>query len=1119
MGSLRCWLFRGGVVALLIAAAATLFIVSDSVSPERVRALLEAHLREKVPGADVAVGSARLRLFGGITATDITITRPGENEPFFAAPHIRLAHDKEQLHSGKLVLRKVELDSPTLRVTRRADGSWSLADFVTTPGDPLALIPTVIAKDATVHVRDLRDEPLPPLTLSDGKFHLLNDPPEVIRVDGAFTLAPSTPGCDLRVPVSLSLKLNRATGASQFRAEVPDLPLTPDITPALGKLSPELAERLMPLQAHLGIKADVRRDPGRPPVYDIKVEVRDGQYADASLPWPLEHLAGTIHYRNGRIALERGTARLGQARVELALESAPVADAIAAIAEGGDMIDGTLDSLTLRVRELELGEELFAKLPPRLTRVRDMFNPAGSIDLNATFTRGPAGLRREYEVVPNKLAIAYEKFRYPVQELRGSVKRVTTPDGADEYIVGLDGLASGRPVQLTGRVGVAGIDPAIDLKLTGLDFPIDQKLMAAMPAKYAQDLARLNFTGRADFTADIVQAQGVDRCETAIRVRVYSGSVHAEQFPYPLTGVAGQIAIRVAASSERALRYGPRVDTDRVELRDFRASHAGGLLRFSATDEAVPNSPDRRRVLDLVGENLPLDADFRAALAAMGANQAWDALRPSGALTLSAHVEIANRAAPALTPVTMLTQNPSLVTPTEQTPPPFDPSQDLTVMAGFRGPSITPKAFPYALDKLEGALRYAGGKLEVSGVKARHGASRFAVKCAELRFPTSGGVWANVAAATAAPLPIEDPDLLAALPESARHALVEFQFHGPAELACKQIVLEVPREGDSRGFWNAELKLTGASATAGIAWTDLHGALAAVGEFGAGTVGPVVGNARFERATAAGQPLTDLQLSYRVRPAGPNPDAPSGVAPVALEFTDLAAKLCGGTVGGKAIVEFPGGPPRYDLWLNAGEVRVDQLAAQWNPKGHADLSGIAQGELRLGNPPDAITGLPLLAGTGQVDVPKGRLLNLPVLMPLLKMLKLQAPDQTAFEEAHARFAVKGDTITVTQLDLIGSALSLGGSGRLDSGAEDIRFEFYTVWSQTLRRWLQTPLGDVTGALSENLFRIDMVKKPGEKMAYTPHVLPAVTEPVRAVAERLRDRLAPDAGTYRAAQGR
>ena len=1123
MGTLRCWLFRGGVLALLAALALGVVVVSDYVSPERVRGLLEAHLREKVPGAEVKVESARLRLFGGITATNVTLTRPGEAEPFFAAPSVTLAHDKEKLHGGKLVLRKIELDGPTLRVARRADGSWSLADFAPPSGDPRAPIPTVIVKNATLHVTDARPEPLPPLTLTGAKFHLLNDPAAVVRVDGAFVLAPAAPGSNLRVPMAVSFKLNRENGASQLRVEVPDLPLTADLTPALGKLSPELADALAPLTANLGVKADIRREPGQAPHYDIKVEVRDGKYADPAFPWPVDHIAGTIHYKEGRLFVERGTAHLGKARLELALETRPIAEVAVAVSEGSDFtakLDGAVDALTLRVSELAMSDELFAKLPPKAGRVREMFRPAGTIDLNVTLTRSAAGLRQEFQVVPNRLAIAYEKFKYPVHDLRGSVKRLRTPDGADEYIVGLDGSASGRPVKLTGRVGAAGVDPLIDLSLTGIDFPIDQKLMAAMPAKYTEELARLNASGRADFTADICQMRGVDRCETSIQVRIYSGSVNAEQFPYPMTGIAGQVAIRVCASSERAQRFGPRVDTDRVDLRDFRATHGGGLVRFALTDEPVPNSPDRRRVLDVSGENLPLDADFRKSLAVLGAGPAWEALNPTGALTFAAHVEAADRAAPPVTPVSVLTANPSRVAPATQTAPPFDPTQDLSITAGFKGPSVTPHAFPYALTDVEGVLRYAGGKLEISDVGARHGASRFGVESGELRFPPAGGVWANLGHATAKPLPVTDPDLLAALPPSARAALADLKLSGPAELVCKQVVVAVPGgAGAPRGYWNAELKLAGATADAGVVWTDLHGALASVGQFGEGTVGPVVGNAYFDRVKAAGQPLTDVKIAYRVRPAGPDPDAPGGVAPVTAEFTDLAAKVFSGTVGGQARVEFAGGPPRFDLWLNASRVRLDQLAAHWNPKSGADLAGLAQGELRLSNPPDPVTGLPTLAGTGQVDVPSGRLLNLPVLVPLLKLVKLQTPDQTAFEEAHAKFSVRGDRVTVTQLDLVGNALSLGGSGELDVKAEDVRFEFYTVWSQTLRRWLQSPLGDVTGSLSENLFRIDMVKKPGGKMAYTPHVLPAVTDPVRAVAERLRDRLARDTATYRAAEAR
>ena len=1117
MGTLRCWLFRGGGLALLAAAALGVAVVSDYASPERVRGLLEAHLREKVPGAEVTVESARLRLFGGITATGVRITRPGDAEPFFDAPRVLLAHDKEQLHAGRLVLRKVELDGPTLRLTRRADGSWSLADFVAPGGDPLAPLPTVIVKGATVHVTDGRPDPLPPLTLSGARIHLLNDPPGVVRIDGAFTLTPAAPGSDLRVPVSLSLKLNRADGAAQLRAEVPDLALTPDLTPALAKLSPALADALAPLTANLAIKADIRREPNRATHYDIKVEVKDGHYADLTrLPWPVDHVAGTVHYRDGRVAVEQGTARLGQARLELALESRPVAEVAAALSGGGgaaEVIDGALDSLRLSVRDLELTDELFAKLPPRGARVRALFHPAGTIDLNAALTRTPAGLRQEYELVPNRLSIAYEKFKYPVDELRGSVKRVLTPDGTDEYVVGLDGLASGRPVKLAGRVGADGLDPAIGLQLTGLDFPIDRKLMAAMPAKYAGELARLNLTGRADFSADIRQPQGVDRCETAIRVRVYAGAMAAEQFPYPMAGIAGQIAIRVSASSDRALAAGPRVDTDRVDLRDFRATHGAGQLRFSLTEEAVPNSPDRRKVADIVGENLPLDADFRRALETLGAGRAWAELNPEGALTLAAHVEVADRAAPPVTPVATLTADPSALV-ADAPAPPFDPARDLAVAAGFRGPSVTPRTFPYRLDGLEGRLRYAGGKLELADLAARHGACRVRVGAGEVRLPRPGGVWANLGDASVKPLPASDAQFLAALPESARAALASLKLAGPAELHCKQLVLDVPPGGRGPGgFWNAELAFRGASAEAGVAWSGVTGKLASVGQFEGGRVGPAFGNAYFPAARVAGQPLTEVRLGYRAHPAAPG-------EPLAVEFTDLAARLHGGTVGGEARVAFAQGPPRFDLWLNASQVRVDQLAAQFNPKSQADLAGLAQGELRLGNPPDPETGVPTLAGTGRVDVPSGRLLNLPVLVPLLKLLKLQTPNETAFEEAHAAFTVRGDRVSVTQLDLVGSALSLGGSGELDTGAEDVRFEFYTVWSQTLRRWLQSPLGDAAGALSENLFRIDMVKRPGGAMTYTPHVLPAVTDPVRAVAARLRDRLGREPeGTYRAAGGR
>ena len=106
-----------------------------------------------------------------------------------------------------------------------------------------------------------------------------------------------------------------------------------------------------------------------------------------------------------------------------------------------------------------------------------------------------------------------------------------------------------------------------------------------------------------------------------------------------------------------------------------------------------------------------------------------------------------------------------------------------------------------------------------------------------------------------------------------------------------------------------------------------------------------------------------------------------------------------------------------------------------------------------------------------------------------------------------------------KLDLLGSAVSLGGSGEMDFDAKDVKFEFYTIWSQTLKRWLTTPLGDPTAALSDKLFRIEATRANGGDFKFTPRVVPVVTDPFRAIADRVRKRTGlpppPNDPTYRA----
>ncbi len=1145
MRSLRTWLIRGAALAVVAVIGGGAWVVSEWVNPNRVRELLVHALREQMPDAEVEVEAAQLRLFGGIAATNVKLTRKGETEPFLAAPAVMLAHDKEQLHRGRLILRKVELDGPTVRVARRADGSWSVAGLFK-PGPTDRPMPTLLIKNATVIVTDARPDPLPPLTLTAARFQVVNDPLPVVRIDGAFTLSPGgtaqTGG--LAVPMTVAVRLNKVDQAVHVRVEVPDLPLTPDLTPALAKLHPAAGDYAAPFTGHVGIRADVHAGAGLPPTFDVKVEVRDGRYDDPTLlPWPLEHIAATVHYKDGKVAVEKGTARFGPAGVDFALDTRPFAEVGAGEAGGATPLkqaEAAVDGLTVKLAGLPLDDDLFAKLPPAFHRTRKMLRPAGSVDVAVTAVRTPVGLRKEFDVRPNRLAVAYEKFPYPVQDLRGSVRRVVTPDGTDEFQIAVDGTAGGRPVGLTGRVSAEppGVEPLIELKLTGMDFPIDGRLVAAMPAKSAALFGKLHPTGRADFTADIRQPKDADRCENTLKVRVYDGAVNPiEVFPYPLADIHGHVVMHLAGADRR----GKAADDDRIELRDFHARHGGGRLRVGGTFGPVPDSADRRLALDVTGEEMPLDADFRAAADKLNVGGLWAAVNPRGALHFAARVEVTDRAAPP-PPNAVAAAKPGQVVPAAAAlpgEPGFNPATDLSLIASFKGPTVTPRAFPYELADIAGTVRYAGGKLDLGDLKAKHGPTSVAVDAAEVRFGAGGEVWANIGAFAARPLAL-DATLLGALPARAREGLAELKLAGPMDLLAKHVVLRVPGSAP-RGptpetaadplagavvYWNAELKLNGATADVGTAWTDVFGAVASVGRFEDGRLGAVVGNAWFDRATIAKQPLTNVKLTYRVRPAHPDPAAPGEVVPMALEFPDLTADLFQGTVGGEARVQFGEGM-RFKLWLTAAGVRIDELAAHWHLGHGGEIRGLAQGKLLLENPPDPVTGLSVLTGSGQIDVPNGRLLNLPVLLPMLKLLKLQTPDQTAFEEAHAVFKLRGDRVWVNQLDLVGSAVSLGGSGQLDTKGEDVRFEFYTVWSQALRRGLAPPLGDVTSALSGNLFRIEMAKRPGGKMEYKPHVLPVITDPVKAVAERLRNRLGPapapeppaGAATYRATGGR
>ncbi len=1134
--ALRTWIIRGIVLAALSGVGYGLWWAQSYVSPDAVRAALLETLQEQFPDTDIVVGSAHIRVFGGISIRDLTLTRRGEDKPFFHAPSGTIYHDKEQISRGRLTIRKVELESPTLSLERRLDGTWSL-DGLGVAAEPGAALPTIVVQKAKLSFVDRGAAAWPALAVDDANFTLVNDPaPTYLVAKGSATLALAN-GFSTRV--STTARLHLAHSKLSVRAEFPDVALGPPLAALVARVDPDLADLANAVSGAAGLRVELAYEPNQPLQYDLSVTAKSIRAAHELLPEPVEIARGTVRVRNGAVVVDQLAAKVGGATATLSLETrapaakpAPEAGRTAPVtlvsrsppreADPFAELEDRLERIDLAVGNLTVDAALFDRLPAEFLKVRDRFSPSGAVAIGYRFSRPtPDTWKREIELKPNKLAIRHDKFRYPLHDVTGSVRQTATPDG-EEARIDLRGTAGGQRVDLAGTVRGAGPDPALALTIRGAGLPIDDALADALPhRKHAELLRALRATGRADFVAEAKQEAGRNLIETVIRLDVHDVAINFKPFPYPLDRLRGKINLFVTVNDpDRPIKPGepiaPLPETDRIELRDVTARHGAGTVWMKGDNQPIPNSRDRRLALSIWGKDCPIDDQLREALAALKLDVVNDVFKPEGSLTFAVDVLATDRfekPKPARTggPKAVGAGPYAQLVALAKAPADagFDPTTDLTLTFNFEGPTVTPEFFPYRMDELAGRLKYEGDRVKLEKMTARHGGAKLALAAAEVRFCDDGRVWANLGQMDLAPLVVDD-DLLAALPRGLRDGVRDLNLRGPAEVRVQHMVVLAPPAAetalDPEVFWKGELRLAGAAFDAGVPCEAAHGKLACVGSYLPTHLGKVAGNLWLDSASIASHPAVSVKATFDADPQELDPLRPGARLPPAFKFTDIQGQLFGGTVGGSGRVVLAQ-PVRYRLALTATDIRLEDIARHHNLGQNAKLEGAAQASLLLEAAPDPLTGRPLLTGYGKADVDRGQIYNLPPLVPLLKALKLQAPDKTAFEEAHAVFTVRGDRIRVDHVDLLGSAVSLGGSGELDMAGRYVKFDFYTIWSQTLQRWLTTPFGDLTAMVSEKLFKIEVTRKPDGEMKYEPRPVPIVTDPFKAVAERIRARAA------------
>ena len=1126
----RKWLVRSLYLAFLAVLGGGAYWLYSLLQPDFVRRELIQQLGDKFEGVDVEVGSAKLRLLGGgIAITDLRLTRRdgADRRAFLHVPSAILHHDKEKLNEGKLVVRKVELFKPHIRIERDAQGKWNI-DGILKPSNEESLAPMVILHEAQISFVDRRLGDAPVAEWKDVSATIVNDPLPVVTFQVRGTGKPTG-------SFSLSGRFDKRSGfAGTF--DLPQMPINADCVRALESFSPDAADYVRPMTGEVSLHLDLGWQAGPKPSFyhDLQASVRKGRYEHANLPVPFEQIEIDIRSRNGDITIDKATAKSGTGTISVSLDlprdppksahSRPLtppgskSGPLAPETESLLNIEDRLRSVDVAITNLVVSPELFGKLPGKAQKIEEMFRPSGTLSGSYTFRRSEGGWSKRLVVQPNGMETTYRGFPYRVRNVRGTVIHTVTSTSTDQIALNLTGEGMGSTVSISGTIQGTAPDNDVNLRIEGKSVTLDDELIDAMPDNNPAVLRRLHATAHGDFVALIRQdartrrEYGTDALDNEFTITIRKGTMKYEAFPYPLRDLMGTLIVRTLPERPTRLPTAPGSpvtpkagDMTALEFIDFRASHNGSRIRGSGRKDPVPGGSILSLSID--GEPLALDDDLRQALAAIRLDNAWTTFEPSARMNCAVRARLFVRSDPTV---------------------PIYPAEDLEMGIAFAGATIRPNFFPITLTDLAGQVTYAKGRVELKNFRARRGNADLTLPNAEVLFRPSGGYWADVRNLRLSPLVI-DADFLNSLPPGLKNACEALELKGPMSLHAARIVVDeqpgprIPRylPGAARGtapeekqsadneavqpliraapvyprpilptiYWDGAIKFAGASMKTGVTWENMHGEFASWGLYKGDQLGAVRANVAFDKATVSKQPVEAVSAQLHVHPRQPD----------VLQIPAIRGKLYGGDIGGEAWVVLDS-PARYAVNLNAARVRLSEIAKhyQLGPKTH--LEGLATAQLFLANRYDQQTGQPVLHGSGTIDVPNGKLLNLPVLLNLIKVVKLRTPDETGFEEAHALFYIRGDRLRFGSLDLIGNAISLAGEGEMNADGTDVRFEFYPVWSK-VREMFALP-GEWSGALTRKFLQIRVTGEL-DNLDYKAEPVPGIVDPVKRLIGRMK----------------
>jgi len=658
----------------------------------------------------------------------------------------------------------------------------------------------------------------------------------------------------------------------------------------------------------------------------------------------------------------------------------------ATLVRGGGRIAGwSADAdfdLVVEADRLTVGRQWEGLLPEAWAAQWRKLLPAGEIDLRAQLARRAGRIEPRVTVRCRNASLTHYRFPYRVDRTVGTV----ILDGT-ALSIHLTGQAGGHPVHVQGsfRTEPSGTVGALEVRGDGMR--VDDGLLAAMPARSSAIVRALQAEGTFDFVYRHERSPSLPAGQAnRLGIRLVDCNLRYAGFPYPLSRVSGHV----------------RMDDGLWTIRDVAGVNDTGTVRCSGRLEPLPDG-DGELTLDLAGSGVVLERELRDALP-RGVQTIWDDLDPRGNAEFAATVR--HRVRTRQTTVVL-----------EARP------QGDTV-------SIEPAWFPYRLERLQGRLAWENGRLRFDDVRGSHARTTVAA-AGTCRFQPDGG-WHVSFERLAADRFRVDQDLLQAMPARLRGAIDAVQPRGLLSLdGILDVYSTAPgpdgRPGPAAATWDMRFDMEQGSLDVGVPLEHVHGGVRLVGASD-GRAWHAGGDVAIDSAQWRGHQLTDVAGPLLADGHGVRFGS-AAVAGPADAPRRLTARLAGGTLTlDGSVVSGEGGG--FNVALALGEADLERLTADASPvpgrapryRGRVYAVAELQGSR---------AGPHSLAGRGQVRLRDADVYELPLMVALLKVLQVKAPDRRAFSSSVVDFRIEGPHAYLDTIELSGDAISLVGNGEID----------------------------------------------------------------------------------------